>query len=166
LAGGGIVHIATHATLNARNPLFTHIQLAGASRTAANNGRLEVHELLGAQLHAFLVFLSGCETALGTAWSTQFDTGEDYATLGQAFLLAGVPNVVATLWRIDDVGAAEFARRFYEVAGDREYPEAIAEAQRRLMADARYRSPYYWAAYQVSGSGVGVNAIKTAARVR
>jgi hypothetical protein len=34
-------------------------------------------------------------------------------TLAQAFLYAGVPNVVATLWRVDDRGAAEFATSFY-----------------------------------------------------
>jgi CHAT domain-containing protein len=154
LQRGGIVHVATHATLNSRNPLFSHIQLVGSrNMLREDDGRLELHELLGLRLNATLVFLSGCETAVGGAWSTRFDTGEDYATIGQTFLFAGAQNVVATLWRIDDVGAAEFAKRFYEArSGD--YVAAIATAQRQMINDARYGSPYYWAAYQVSGSGL------------
>jgi CHAT domain-containing protein len=69
-------------------------------------------------------------------------------------LYAGARNVIATLWRIDDVAAAEFAKHFYEAARGAGYAEAIAEAQRKLMDDSRYRSPYFWAAYQVSGSGL------------
>ncbi|HEY5546880.1 MAG TPA: CHAT domain-containing tetratricopeptide repeat protein [Gemmatimonadaceae bacterium] len=159
LQRGGIVHVATHATLNSRNPLFSYIELARDPRvTAGDNGRLEVHELLGLRLDSPLVFLSGCETAIGGSWSTRFDTGEDYATIGQTLLYAGARNVVATLWRIDDVGAAEFARQFYEALRGSGYAEAMAEAQRRLIADSRYRSPYFWAAYQVSGSGLADTA--------
>lgn len=163
LQRGGMVHVATHATLNKRNPLFSHIEFAGGEREmAANNGRLEAHELLGLRIAAPLVFLSGCETAIGGAWSTRFDTGEDYAALAQTLLYAGARNVVATLWRIDDVGGAEFARHFYEALRAKGYAEAIAEAQRKLIQNPKYRSPYYWAAYQVSGGGQG-NAANSAA---
>ena len=154
LGRGGVVHVATHATLNSRNPLFSYVQLADVKNPIReDNGRLEVHELLGLRLDAALVFLSGCETAVGSAWSTRFDTGEDYATIGQSLLFAGVRSVVATLWRIDDNGAAEFAKRFYE-SGSRDYVEDLATAQRQMIKDARYGTPYYWAAYQISGTGL------------
>ena len=154
LESGAIVHIATHAILNAGNPLFSRIELAGrANGPALNNGRLEVHELLRLALSSPLVFLSGCETGLGGAWSTPFDTGEDFTTLGQALLLAGASNVVATLWRIDDAGASVFAGRFYEAGLRLLPPEALASAQRQMIADPRYANPYYWAAYEISGNG-------------
>jgi CHAT domain-containing protein len=163
----GIVHVATHATLNSRNPLFSTIEFAGGQRdVAADNGRLEAHELLGMRIAAPLVFLSGCETAIGGAWSTRFDTGEDYAALAQTLLYAGARNVVATLWRIDDVGAAEFAAEFYKALRGSGYAEAMAEAQRKLIQNPKYRSPYYWAAYQVSGSGLGIGANVAAASVK
>jgi CHAT domain-containing protein len=158
LTTGGIVHVASHARLNTRNPLFSYVELAPGLRGEADNGRLEVHELLGGGLNAALVFLSGCETAVGRSWATQFDTGEDYATLGQAFLMAGARNVVATLWRIDDEGAAEFARQYYGALQGNNYAEAIALAQRLMLRDVRYRSPYFWAAYQVMGGG-GANRV-------
>jgi CHAT domain-containing protein len=154
LQRGGIVHVASHASLNSRNPLFSHIALAGGrGANGADNGRLEAHELLGMRISAPLVFLSGCETAMGGAWSTRFDTGEDYAALAQTLLYAGAGNVVATLWRIDDVSAAEFARHFYEALRLMGFAESIAHAQRKLIQNPTYRSPYYWAAYQVSGAG-------------
>jgi CHAT domain-containing protein len=163
LQRGGIVHVATHATLNSRNPLFSTIEFAGGQRgVAANNGRLEAHELLGMRISSPLVFLSGCETAIGGAWSTRFDSGEDYAALAQTLLYAGARNVVATLWRIDDDGAAEFATAFYEALRGDGFAEALAEAQRSFIQNPKYRSPYYWAAYQVSGGGF-TSAANTAA---
>lgn len=146
LESGAVVHVATHANMNQRNPLFSQLEMAGP------DWRLEVHELLAYRVAAPLVFLSGCETALGTAWSTRFDTGEDYTTIAQTLLYAGAQNVVATLWRIDDSGAATFAAHFYRYLGS-DVADALAKAQRAMLADPRYRSPYYWAAYEAMGSG-------------
>jgi CHAT domain-containing protein len=152
LESADLVHVATHANMNARNPLFSQLELA-ASGDARENGRLEVHELLAYRVAAPLVFLSGCETALGGAWATRFDTGEDYTTIAQTLLYAGAGNVVATLWRIDDSGAAAFATRFYRSLGSGGVAQGLAEAQREMLADPRYRHPYYWAAYEAIGSG-------------
>ena len=76
---------------------------------------LEVHEVVGLLVRSRLVFLSGCETGLGAAGARAFAAGEDYATLARAFHYAGAREVVATLWRVEDRGAAEFAAkiRFY-----------------------------------------------------
>ncbi len=154
LRSGRVVHIATHAVLNAGNPLFSRVELSGnPDGPSSDNARLELHELLHLTSNSPLVFLSGCETGLGAAWSTPFETGEDFATVGQALLLAGAANVVATLWRIDDAGASHFAARFYEAARRMPPAEALAEAQRSMIADSRYSDPFYWAAYDLSGSG-------------
>jgi CHAT domain-containing protein len=153
LSGGGTVHIASHGVMNSRNPMFSRIELAAGDGGADDDGRLEVHELLALRIQSPLVFLSGCETGVGAAWSTQFGRGEDYATLAQAFLYAGAGSVIATLWRIGDEGAAAFAERFYARAGTLSPAQALAEAQREMAKDARFGSPYYWAAYQVFGAG-------------
>ncbi|HEY9506230.1 MAG TPA: CHAT domain-containing tetratricopeptide repeat protein [Gemmatimonadales bacterium] len=154
LAGGGIVHLATHGELNPRNPMFSRLATApGRSDDPADNGWLEVHEVLGISVRSSLVFLSGCETGLGAAWSTEFAAGEDFATLARAFLYAGARNVVATLWRVDDRGAAEFATRFYRHFPAVPAAEALALAQRDMLAGSRWRSPYHWAGYVVSGEG-------------
>jgi len=153
LAGGAIVHAATHGILNPRFPLFSRIEFSGGGADPGNDGRLEAHELLGLRVMSPLVFLSGCETGLGVAGSTDFAVGEDFATLGQAFLLAGAGNVVATLWRIEDAGAAAFAERFYVHLSSVGPAEALARAQRDLLGGGKYRAPFYWAAYTMKGTG-------------
>ena len=80
---------------------------------------------------------------------------DDYVTLAQAFLFAGAQNVVATLWRIEDRSAAEFAGPFYSrarraLAGG----SACRRRSARLSGAADIGRPYYWAGYVVSGSGV------------
>ena len=149
------VHVATHATLNVRNPMFSRIELARSSGRAdgADDGRLEVHELLGLPVRSPLVFLSGCETGAGRAWSDDPVRGTADLTLAQAVLAAGADNVISTLWRIDDSGAASFAGRFYSHLRAESVRRALAAAQREMLRDARYGSPYYWAGYTLSGEG-------------
>jgi CHAT domain-containing protein len=139
--------------MNSRNSLFSRVELARGTGGSRDDGRLEVHEVLALRVRAPLVVLSGCETGVGAAWSTQFARGEDYATLAQAFLYAGTRNVMATLWRIGDQGAAAFAERFYRHLALMPPADALAAAQQDLLKSPRYGSPYYWAAYQVSGDG-------------
>ena len=154
LAGTGVVHVATHGLFNARNPMFSRLEVArpGVS-TADNDGRLEVHEILGLTIRSPLVFLSGCETGAGQEWGDDPVHGTGDLTLAQAVLAAGAPNVIMTLWRIDDAGAAEFAGRFYRRLQSSSVAAALASAQRETAADSRYGSPYYWAGYTLSGNG-------------
>lgn len=155
LYGGGVTHVASHGVLNTANPLFSRIELArGASPvTSADDGRLEVHEILDLTIRSRLVFLSGCETGLGRAGLVAAAPGEDYATLARAFLYGGAESVVATLWPVEDEGAAAFAARFYDGLDPDRVPEALARAQRAMLSDPRFAHPYYWAGYQVNGGG-------------
>jgi CHAT domain-containing protein len=90
---------------------------------------------------------------VGPAWATQYARGEDYATLAQAFLYAGARNVVATLWRIEDQGAAVFATEFYRRLGELGSSGALAAAQRAMMLRESHSAPHYWAPYQIAGAG-------------
>ena len=163
LAEVPIVHAATHGIFNLRNPLFSRLRFApGQSERSDDDGRLEVHELVELEVNAWLVFLSGCETGVGGAWSTAFGQGEDFATLARAFLYSGAANVIATLWRVEDEGAAAFARSFYHHLGENgrlqrqghaSVSDALALAQRELIRSHSYHAPYYWAGYRVTGSG-------------
>ena len=154
LASGALVHLASHGELNSRNPMFSFLQTA-ASRASgsAADGRLEIHEILGLRVTSPLVFLSGCETGLGRTGSTGFAAGEDFATLSRAFLHAGARNVVATLWRVDDEGAAAFAGEYYRRLAAEGPVAALSGAQRAMASSGRYDSPYYWAGYTLAGDG-------------
>lgn len=155
---GAIVHVASHAVMNPGNPLFSRIVLAaGSGGVADDDGRLEVHEILGLEVNSPLVFLSGCETAVGSAWTTRFEGRVDFTSISHAWLVAGARSVIATLWRIDDLGAAELTSRFYQAlergGGAVSVAEALAQAQRAMIRDPRLRRPYLWAGYQVVGDG-------------
>lgn len=157
----GLVHVATDGVMNARNPMFSRIELSrGRTGGSADDGRLEVHEVLRLRVRSPLVFLSGCETAAGMAGSTRWSRGEDYATLAQAFLYAGTRDVIATLWRIEDDGAANFAARFYAHLRASSSADALALAQREMIHDSRFSAPYYWASYVISGEGLSTREMQ------
>ncbi len=135
--------------------MFSRIELAVPRRSSGpdDDGFLEVHEVLEMPVASPLVFLSGCETGLGDSWSSGVNRGDDFATLARAFLAAGARNVVATLWPLEDIGAASIAEWFYgalELEGPR---GALRTAQRRALATPSLRAPFYWAGYQVIGAG-------------
>ena len=148
LGSAGIVHLATHAELNRHNPLFSRIRLRDSR---GGEDRVELHEVMSLRVRSDLIFLSGCETGLGAGAGGAFETGEDYATLARAFHYAGAPRVIATLWRVEDRGAAQLAIRFYRYYRDGGGADALARAQRDLMPDPRYGSPFYWSGYVLSG---------------
>jgi CHAT domain-containing protein len=140
--------------MNAQNPMFSRIELAaGRAARPENDGRLEVHEILDLEINSPLVFLSGCETGVGAAWSTIQGRGEDHTTLERAFLYAGAANVISTLWPIDDRGASILAGEFYEPSGTANtYARRLGDAQRAMISDPDWRAPYYWAGYRLSGT--------------
>lgn len=68
-----VVHFATHGFFNKTNPLFSGVEL---EKDSENDGRLEVHEILGLHLKAHLVTLSACETAMGSGYFTEIPAGD------------------------------------------------------------------------------------------
>ncbi len=143
LGSADIVHVSSHAALDAASPLFSFVALHNES---GDDGRFEVHDVLATRVRAPLVFLSGCETALGN-----HDAGANVSTFTHAFLAAGARAVVATLWRVEDESAAQFAASFYKHLRSSDAASALASAQRDLLHSARFRKPIYWAAYTMSG---------------
>src|SRR5881396_2073118 len=141
-----VLHLATYGVLNKQNPLFSFVQLAP---DAAEDGRLEVHEVFGLHLAADLVVLSACQTGLGSGALADVPAGDDWVGLTRAFLHAGARHVVATLWPVDDWATAELMERFYGVGDVAADPaRALAEAQRALLAAPATRHPFYWAGFE------------------
>jgi CHAT domain-containing protein len=76
--------------------------------------------------------------------------------LTRAFLHAGAANVVATLWPVDDWATASLMERFYEAYGGGAEPEqALAAAQRALLATPATRHPFFWAGFVAVGGADG-----------
>lgn len=151
LEEGRPVHVASHGLSNAQNPLFSRIFVGrGGGVGSEADGRLEVHEILRLRTASPLVFLSGCETGLGARDQEAFGSSSRDASLAQAFLVAGVRNVVATLWRVGDTKAAALAEAFYRHLRLGLPPaDALAQAQREAIQRG---GDLTWAAYAVFGS--------------
>jgi CHAT domain-containing protein len=99
-------------------------------------GRLTAEAVLERwDLHADLVTLSACQTALG-----KYEDGEGFVGFTQALLLSGARSVCLSLWKVDDTATALLMQRFYanllEQRPGLEAPlgkaEALAEAKRWL----------------------------------
>jgi tetratricopeptide (TPR) repeat protein len=73
-----------------------------------------------------LVTLSACETGLG-----EYTGGEGVQGLQRAFHLAGCPNVIASLWNVNDAATAALMAKFYHELWVKKKPpiEALREAQ-------------------------------------
>lgn len=138
-----ILHIASHAELNTRSPLFSRILL-----TPTQNGSqaLEVREIYDLDLsHTSLVMLSACETQLGAQ-----SRGDEIVGLNRAFIYAGASTVIASLWRVDDRATSLLMRSFYT-----HLKRGMGKAQALRMAQSETRrqfaNPYYWAAFVLTG---------------
>ncbi len=144
-----VIHVATHGYFNKLNPLLSGLELEPGQR---EDGRLEVHEILGLRLHADLVTLSACETAMGSGYFAEVPAGDDFVGLTRAFLFAGSPSVLATLWEVDDRSTLQLMNSFYRQLGRADKARALAEAQRSMLEPGGpYRHPYFWAPFVLVG---------------
>jgi CHAT domain-containing protein len=152
VAEADIVHIAMHGEYNPANPLFTRIMIG-----PYGDGGLTVGEVYQLDLtKASLVVLSACETQLGP-----YSKGDDVVGLNRAFIYAGTPAVVASLWRVDDAATTELIEAFYmNLRRGISRPAALQAAQAAVRKT--HPHPYYWAGFVLTGGIGGNSSAKTA----
>jgi CHAT domain-containing protein/Tfp pilus assembly protein PilF len=138
-----VIHLAAHGGYNSANPLYSAIYLGSGGE---RDGLLEVHEIYSLDLSATdLVVLSACETNVG-----ELSAGDEVVGLTRAFIFAGTPTVIASLWNVDDEATAILMASFYShLQAGMGKAEALRQAQ--MEAREEYPSPYYWAAFVLSG---------------
>ena len=145
LSGFNILHFATHGKLKG-NIKESYIILAPSS-DGQEDGRLFIREIWGLQLMGYqLVTLSACETAMGKEAS-----GDIMVSLETAFLRAGTPTILASLWEVDDQATGMLMKTFYHNLTKQGKAEALRRAQVALLKDPRYVYPYYWAPFILVG---------------
>jgi CHAT domain-containing protein len=136
-----ILHFAVHAELNQEDPTSSALLLA---HRGADDGKLKVSEIFSLSLKADLVVLSACETGLG-----KISNGDEIVGLTRAFIYAGTPSVITTLWKVNDLASYELMRDFYFTLKTMKKSEALRQAQLKTMKE--YPQPYFWAAYTLTG---------------
>lgn len=140
-ARAAIVHLATHGLVSMARPLASSLVLAAS---ASDDGYLRTDEVFDLDLDASLVVLSGCSTGVGPVSS------EGIAGLVRAFVYAGTPTVVASLWDVGDRSTEVLMDTFYgALDGGASTAAALRSAQ--LAARRRFPHPAQWAAFQLTG---------------
>lgn len=165
------LHIATHGIFNKHQPLYSYLLMTDSGE---DDGRFTVNEIFDLSLNAKMVTLSACETALG-----EIGEGDELTGMSRAFLFAGSPIVIVSLWKVDDATTSWLMTRFHQYLQiGRAAGEALAAAQRdfinqnfdngknlkaiaidpnvtKAISDARAgsKNPYYWAPFVLIGDG-------------
>jgi CHAT domain-containing protein len=144
-----IVHFATHGQVDTSQPELSTLILSLVDKNGQpENGFLRLHDIFNLKLPAELVVLSACQTGLG-----QEIRGEGIVGLTRGFMYAGAARVVVSLWYIDDAATAEFMVKFYQQMWQNSLTPAAAlqAAQVEMWQEQKWRSPYYWAAFNIQG---------------
>ncbi|RLB20332.1 MAG: hypothetical protein DRG71_09890 [Deltaproteobacteria bacterium] len=134
--GKDILHFSCHGMFEAGFPRFSRLMLA--------DDNLLVAEVYNLDLNADVVTLSACETGLGG-----LTNGDEIEGLTRAFMRAGTPSVIASLWSVDDESTSELFLRYYDGRGDK--VERLRKAQIETMKE--YAHPFYWAGFVMFGEG-------------
>lgn len=144
-----VVHFATHALLDNKHPelsglIFSLVDDQGRPQ----EGFMGLQDVYNTRSTAKLVVLSACQTGLGKQTN-----GEGMIGLVRAFMQAGSPGVIASLWKVSDLESANQMKLFYKaMEKDGMSPAAaLRSAQLKMRKEKRWASPYYWAAFQIYG---------------
>jgi len=150
-----VIHIASHAIANHRSPLSSKLLLSPDSESDAvsevADGSLHAYELYKLNLaNAKLVLLSACQTGAGRSFR-----GEGVINLTRPFLTAGVPVVVASLWKIESTAAKNLMVAFHEhrVKDGLRVVDAFRQAQLDILRKDRRVAPNVadWSAFSIYG---------------
>ena len=139
-----VVHLATHGEPDG-------VLLGGATK---DQGKLSMGEVQSLELRARLVVLSECDSFRGKLSS------DGVIGITRAFVAAGAPTLVASLWKVDDHATRVLMQRFYkELLRDGVLGNATAALQGAMVSMIREvrggSSPSWsvlqWAAFVVYG---------------
>jgi len=145
-----VIHYGGHAIANPSHPLLSFLALA--PEAGPGTGALFARDLAERHMDdARLVVLAACRS--GDTGGPDGSAG--LSSLSRAFLAAGVPTVVGSLWDAKDRPTARLFELFYrELRQGVPAPEALRSAQLAMSSEGDSNAPFTfaWAAFRVEGS--------------
>jgi len=144
-----VLHLALHSKVDDEVPLKSQLLLAKTGESS--DSVLYAYEIYNLKLaQTRLVVLSSCESGAGRYYG-----GEGVSSLARAFISAGVPLVVASLWPVETSATEMLMVSFHSHRRQKGLStvEALTKAQRDMVHGPaeNLRRPYYWAAFTVTG---------------
>jgi len=157
------LHLACHGLVDSEWPALSSLAITPGD---GEDGFLTSAEVLTLPIEADLAVLSACQTGRG-----RILRGEGAMSLARAFMHAGAPRVLVSLWDVDDAATAFLMTRFHELwrAGKTGAAEALRLAQQatrehqfegpvsvegkpqRQETRTWWADPDYWAAWVLWG---------------
>jgi CHAT domain-containing protein/tetratricopeptide (TPR) repeat protein len=149
--GNSHIHIATHSIISVEDPVNSALVFSGIDEAGSlkdkNDGLLHLDEISNLQLNAELVVLSACATGKGKVSKT-----EGIFAFTRSFYLAGVSNVVYSLWNIPDHLTSNFMVDFYKAYfSGKSYAAALREVKLKMISNPETSLPYEWAGVVLLG---------------
>ena len=144
-----VIHLATHAITDLENPSASYIAFFPVSGSRSEDF-LFLDEIYSLRMDSCrMVVISACETGRG-----EYVHNEGVMSFARAFLYAGCPSTINTLWKADDHSTAEIIRLFYK---NLERGESKSRALRNaklefLHLNPLYRDPSYWSDIILTGN--------------
>ncbi|MGP8226589.1 MAG: CHAT domain-containing protein [Terracidiphilus sp.] len=144
------IHFVSHAIASRADPLDSAIILSGSTLSGGTSGeesyKLYAREIMQHPIDARLVTISACYGS-----GTRSYAGEGLVGLSWAFLRAGAHNVIGALWEVSDDSTPQLMDALYQGLADGQNPAtALRRAKLNLLhSQGRFRSPYYWAPFQI-----------------
>lgn len=140
----GIIHLATHASVNNELPLQSFITFYPSDN--GDEYKLYAREIYDMHLDsARLIILSACETGAG-----RLVKGEGLMSLSRAFAYAGCPNIITSLWKAEDKTTAFITQRLHyylnkKLSRDISLQKAKIDLLNNPAIGKRFKTPNYWA---------------------
>ena len=148
IASAQVIHLATHGLLDDYFGEGVIPAVPGAlalTPGSEEDGFLTTEEIINLKLNAQLVVLSACDTGRGRL------TSDGAIGLARAFIVAGAPSAIVSLWAVPDEPTSALMVAFYREflrSGDR----AAALRSAILQTMERYPDPVNWAAFTLVGA--------------
>lgn len=142
-----VIHIASHTNINAERPLYSSIQFTDQS--------LKIYEIFKANIKPELLILSACETGKALGMINDIPMGIDLVNFSRAFREAGVKNVIATKWLVEDLSAYRIVNNFFKIMelnkNSLPVENILTLAQREYLVNAKKLGnkthPFFWAPF-------------------
>ena len=138
LAGDGrwrAVHFACHGLIDPAHPMLSSLALTADDES---DGFLTCREVFDLKIPTDLVVLSACETGKGKIYKSEGIVG-----FTRAFMYAGAPRVIVSLWKVDDAATKALMVKFYELWKTLPTATALKKAQEFVKGHEKWSHPSF-----------------------
>jgi hypothetical protein len=138
-----IIHVSTHASAGDRGH---PAQIEFYDKT------LYLPEIYGLQFQSNLMVLSACETGIG-----KLEKGEGAMSLSRGFTYAGIPNLVVSLWKVNDKSTSILIGDFSKhLKNTKSISFSLQKAKLDYLKSKKVsmykKNPYFWSGFIFIGN--------------